>query len=291
MSERKKNEIIAELNEKLSTLKDRQTKLETEVRESADKRDRLNGRVKVLRDEVMDLRTQRDEVNSKVRELKQRRNEMTAKIHEMLEEIRTLQEKSKGPAKRKPPISREALQKEVESIDWKIQTTPLTLKEDKELVQRVKQLETQLAIYRKLEQLAARITHLRTEVRTRQSESELLHRQLTENAQKSQETHVKMVAKIEESKSLRKEADDMHRKFLQVKERKKPLQEEAKIVLDQIRRLKGEIREELQKEKEESQDALRETLEKKAKEKLKRGEKLSWEEFQLVAEKGMTEED
>lgn len=265
--------------------------METEARESADRRDRLNGRVKDLRDEVMDLRAQRDDVNSKVRELKQRRNEMTARIHEILGEIRALQEESKSLAKKKPQISREVLQKEVDDIDWKIQTTPLTLKEDKELVQRVKQLETKLVIYRKLEQLAAKTAHLRSEVRMRKSESELLHRQLTENAQKSQETHMKMVAKIEESKSLKKEADDMHKKFLNAKEIETPVREEAKTVLDQIRRLKGELREKLQKEKEESQGALREALEKRAKEKLRRGERLSWEEFQLVAEKGMAEED
>jgi uncharacterized coiled-coil DUF342 family protein len=53
--------------------------------------------------------------------------------------------------------------------------------------------------------------------------------------------------------------------------------------------LQGKIRADLQKEKNDNESALRETLEKQAKEKLKRGGKLSWEEFQLLAEKGMTE--
>ncbi len=46
MSEPKKSSIIAELNEKLSALKNQQTMLEIEVRESVDKRDKLNDRVK-----------------------------------------------------------------------------------------------------------------------------------------------------------------------------------------------------------------------------------------------------
>jgi len=123
------------------------------------------------------------------------------------------------------------------------------------------------------------------------SESELLHGQLTENAQKSQETHRKMLEKTEELRALRTEADNMHNQFLQTKERMKPLKEEIKAVVNQIRQLKGEIREELQKERKESENVLRETLEKQAKEKLNRGEKLTWEEFQLLAQKGITQQD
>ncbi len=114
---------------------------------------------------------------------------------------------------------------------------------------------------------------------------------MTENAQKSQEAHTKMVEKVQQSKSLKKDADDMHRRFLQVREKKKPLQQEIESLWDQMKQSKAELREESNKEKEQSQEALRETLEKKATEKLKRGEKLSWEEFQLVAEKTMKEED
>ncbi|MGA2768155.1 MAG: hypothetical protein ABSF24_07570 [Candidatus Bathyarchaeia archaeon] len=291
MSQRKKTEIIAELNEKLSILKDQQNRLEAEARERAEKRNKLHGRMKTMRDEALELRGQRDELNSRVKELKQKRNDVTARIHEKLEEMEKLREESKALAKRKPSRSHVTLQKEVESIDWTIQTTSLTLQEDKELVEKVKQLETQLAIYRKLERLSKKTAQLRIEVRAMKSESELLHGQLTENAQKSQETHGKMLERIEESKAVKTEADGMHKQFLQAKETTGPLQEEVKVLLTQIRQLKGEVREEVQKEKKESQDALRETLEKQAKEKLKHGEKLSWEEFQLLAEKGMTDQD
>jgi uncharacterized coiled-coil DUF342 family protein len=59
----------------------------------------------------------------------------------------------------------------------------------------------------------------------------------------------------------------------------------------QIKQLRGEIRVEEEKERKQDQDALRETLERQAREKLKRGEKLTWEEFQLLAEKGISTQD
>jgi len=55
--------------------------------------------------------------------------------------------------------------------------------------------------------------------------------------------------------------------------------------------LKEEIREEEEKEKKRIEDILREKLEKRAREKLKRGEKLTWEEFQILTEKEMTAQD
>ena len=291
MTAHKKNESVAELNEKLSALKGQESILGSEASKFAEKRDELNGRVRSLRDEVLGFRSQRDELNIRVKELKQRRDEMKAGLHERIEEIKKLREENKILAKRKPSQNHEALQKEVESIDWAIQTTSLTLQEDRELVEKVKRLETQLTIHRKLEQLAKKIAQLQTETRTMKAESENLHRQMTENAQKSQETHRKMLEKIEESKTLKTEADDMHKQFLRAKETTQPIRDEIKTVLNQLRQLKGEIREEAQKERKESEDTLRETLESRAKEKLKRREKLTWEEFQLLAEKGITEQD
>jgi uncharacterized coiled-coil DUF342 family protein len=100
-----------------------------------------------------------------------------------------------------------------------------------------------------------------------------------------------MLEKIEQSKKLKADADNMHKQFVEVKERTRPLQEEIVVIANQLRQLKGEIQQEEQKERQRGQEALRETLEKQAREKLKRGEKLSWEEFQLLAEKGVASED
>jgi uncharacterized coiled-coil DUF342 family protein len=99
-----------------------------------------------------------------------------------------------------------------------------------------------------------------------------------------------MLEKIEESRAPKAEADDMHKRFLQARETTLPIREEIKAVMNRIKMLKGEILEEAQKERKESENVLRETLESRAREKLKRGEKLTWEEFQLLAEKGIAEQ-
>jgi phosphoserine phosphatase len=283
--------MIEELTQKLCTLKEQKGRIDSEAYEWAAKRNKLNDQVKNLQTETQRLRAERDRINEKVRELKQQRNETSEKIHEKTEEIRKLGQENKDLAKRKPSRSHQALQKEAESIDWRIQTSSLTSEEYKELVEQVKQLETQLAVHKKLEQFNQKIFELRAEIKALKTTNERRHQQLTDNAQESQQIHRRMLEKIEQSKKLKADADNMHKQFVEVKERTKPLQEEIAVIANQLRLLKGEIQQEEQKERQRGQEALRETLEKQAREKLKRGEKLSWEEFQLLAEKGVASED
>ncbi|HVP92957.1 MAG TPA: hypothetical protein VMS94_04365, partial [Acidobacteriota bacterium] len=107
----------------------------------------------------------------------------------------------------------------------------------------------------------------------------------------SQQIHAKMLEKIEESKKLKIEADSMHKLFLQTRERAKPIKEEFSEISNQIRMLNAEIKTEESEEKKKNENILREKLERQAREKLKRGERLTWEEFQLLAEKGTTAQD
>jgi uncharacterized coiled-coil DUF342 family protein len=286
-----KAQVIEELARKLSDLREQKDKLDAEAYEWADKRNKLNDQVKGMRDAVLELRTQREKVNEKVKEFKQQRNETTRKIRDKIEEMEKLRQENRALIKKRPSRSHEALQKEVDSIEWQIQTTSLTLQEDRELVEKVKQLETQLSVHRKLEQLDRKILELGKEVKALRNENEFRHKKLTENAEKSQEIHLNMFEKIKVLKKLKMEADDMHKRFLDAKEKARPVQDEIMGLANQIRQMRGEILAEEEKEKKQDQDALREMVEKQAREKLKRREKLTWEEFQLLAEKGVTAED
>lgn len=282
---------IGELTQKLSALKDQRDKLNAEAEEWAEKRDKLNGQFKNLRAETLGLKNERDKLNEEVKELKRQRDEAKTEFHEKIEEMRKLDQKIKALIKKKPSTTFQALQMEFERIEWKIQTTPLDLKEEKELVEQVKQLETQLNIYKKLGNLNQKIIELKAELKALETKSKLFHEKLTETAQRSQQIHKKMMEKINDSKKLKEEADGLHRLFLQTREKVRPIQDEIWEISNQIKELREEAQKEEEKEKKKSEEALREKLEKQAREKLRRGEKLTWEEFQLLAEKGIAAQD
>jgi uncharacterized coiled-coil DUF342 family protein len=278
--------VIDELTQKLAPLTEQKDTLNDEANRLAEKRNRLNEDLRNLRAEIQELRSERDQANEKVKELKQQRNTTTLRIREKIEEIKKLGGERHDFSKRIPSKSHRALEEEVESIDWKIQTSSLTLQEEKDLVGKVKALETQLGVYTKVEQLERKIDALHDEVKNLKAERERCHEALTAHSQKSQEIHAKMLAKIEESRKTKMEADGAHKRFLEARENTKPLRDEIAAISYKIRQLETEVREEHEKERKQSENLLRQTLENRAMEKLKRGEKLSWEEFQLVAEKG-----
>jgi len=283
VSDAQRTQKIKELTQKLSIVKDKKAKLDTEANSWADKRDELNEQGKRIRNEIFTLRNERNRLNEQVKELKQQRETARTEIREKIEKIKKLSQEIKVVAEKRPSRGFQVLQKEVEAIDWKIQTTSLNVKEEKELVDQVKQLEAQLSIYRKLDKLRQARLNLQNEVKSLKEKSDLYHKNLTEIAQKSQETHEKLLKNVDESKRLKAEADGFHKLYLEIREKAKPLQEELLTVSNELRRLKGEIREEEQQEKRKGDEAIRGKLEKQAREKLERGEKLTWEEFQLLA--------
>ncbi len=291
MSENKKSPTIDALTQKLAELKEQRSIACKDADERAERRDKLNEQVRTLQAEVQKLRATRDGLNEEVRKLKQQRSAAVSKIREKIEELRAISQEKRTIVEDKPSRSYPSLKKELEEVEWKVQTTSHTLQEDKEMMEQVKQLETQLSVYRKIEKSSQKASDLRNQVDTLKNENEVRHKKLTTLAQRSQELHKNMLEKVEEAKTKRKEADEMHKQFLEARMKAKPLQDEIVAVSAQMLQLRKNLQETDQKQKKESEDKLRQKIEEQAREKLKRREKLSWEEFQLLAEKGMTSQD
>ena len=286
MSRKDKTKRIEELNHRLSALKEQKRKLDAEVEELAEKRNHLNEEFKRLKAEVQKLKSSRDEINTEVKELKGQRIQLKTEIAQKTNELRNLKSKIEALTAKKTSRSLNALQKEFEAIEWRIQTTPLSLKEEKKLVERVKQLEDQISVYRKMEQLSQKKLELTAELKALEARAKLLQERIIEKAEKSQKIHKEMLKKAEEARKLKKEADSVHKLFLQAKEKVKNLLEEIKKILEEIKRLEGEVRAEEEEERRKSEENLLEKIAKQAMDKLKRGEKLSWEEFKILTEKG-----
>jgi len=284
-----RQEKINELNQKLSQLRDEKEILIVEMDKRAGERDALNERVKTSRTEIDELRRQRDELNASVQELRKMRAQPRSRVHEKIEEIRNVQDSiSNIQTKRRPAGNPQTLQQEFDNIEWEIQTSSLSLEEEKELVEKARELETQLKTHKRIKQLKEKISDLRTQVKSLDTESGGYHEELKEKAGRSQEIHESLQKKITAMKELKKEADAKHAVFVETKEKLKPVQDEIRKTMDELNRLRNESRLEEEEKKKQTENVLRSELEQRAMEKLKKGEKLSWEEFQVLAEKGIS---
>lgn len=285
------HQSVEEQQKRLISLKDEKERFAAEAEEATKKRDKLNEKFQTMRAEISELKAKRDELNQKVRVLKEERAEAKAKISEKVEQLKKLRQEVKTLEKRTPKRSQQNLQKEFADTEWKIQTSSLNLQEEKELVERVRQAEVQLNIYRKLEESDKKELELKIEVKALDVEGKTCHERLTQIAQNSQETHEKMLHKIEESKKIKAEADSYHQEFIRVLEKIKAIRQEIDAIAGQVRQIKAEKHEKEVKEKKLNEDSLRSKLRQQAAEKLKRGEKLTWEEFLLLSEKETETQD
>jgi len=284
LKEKEKKSEIAMVTQQLAALREQIDNANTETRIQIEKRDKLNEQFKKILIEIQELKNERDNLNEKVKTLKQQRDEARAKIKAIIEEVKTHSHRVKELKKKTPRMTHRELQKQFENLEWKIQTTPLDTQEEKRLVENVKQLEAQLRIYKKIDQNIKKLSELRKELEPLEATADKAHLELTEIAERSQEIHAKMMTKINESKSIKAKADGLHCGYVQAKENSKPLFEEFKRLTKQRQKLQDAVREEDKKRKKNAEEALKERLGSQARDKLQRGEKLSWEEFKLLAE-------
>ncbi len=287
MAEQQKINEITELNQQIAALKEQAYKANAETKTYVEKRDQLNEQFRKIRQEIYALTDERNQLNAKVKTLKQQRDEAKTELRAKIEEIKARRQKLLELKKKVPPQSHRELQKEFEDIEWKIQTTSLDLQEEKQLIENVKQIETQLNAYKKIEKHSHKITELQKELDALKAKADACHQELSEAAQKSQATHAILIAKIDDSKKIKSDADSVHNAYLQVKEKSMPLNDEIKKLIEQkqkLQQLQNTAHEEDETKRKAAEQALKEKLGSQAKEKLQRGEKLSWDEFQLLAE-------
>ena len=278
---------IEGLSRELSPLKEERGNLTLEARRWAEKRNSIHEQIKGLRMETADLRRKRNALNERVRELKDLREQARAERKEKRAQVSKLREKMGNLMKKKPIQNMHDIEEEIKSLEWKIQTTPLTLKEDKRLVERVRSLETQLLIHKQIQKFTDSLIELQAEGEVLEIKAKYYHEELSELAEQSREFHERMIEALKQAHALQIEADNAHQKYIETKEKAQVHHQKYTELMHQIRSLKQEIRKSEEERQAKRQLEISKQLEEKALEKLRRGEKLTWEEFRVLAERGI----
>jgi len=310
MSNDQKTVRIVDINQQIEKLRKQTETASAQITKHIEQRNQLNDLVKKTHQEINDLKTERDSINEKVKLLKKQRDEIRVTATPIIEKINARKEKIAEYKKKVPRERQQDLQQELEAIEWKIQTTSLDLQEEKRLIENVKELETLLSAYKKIDKQNEKIKDLIIQRKAIEDEADVFHNQLTDLAKKSQDIHTKMIEKVNAVKISRAQADGLHQAYIKTKEEIVLMQVKIAELTGQLRGLKTAMYEEEKirrlasqqayrerqnafKEREkaaeeqqqvvkEKQQAIKEKLGAEAKEKLKKGEKLSWNEFQLA---------
>jgi uncharacterized coiled-coil DUF342 family protein len=286
-----------EINQQIRKLREEANTANVQIKDFIERRNQLNDEVKKAREEIGGLKAERDEINEKVKLLKSQRDAVRAQSDPINDEIRAIREKIAELKKKLPRESRRELQEEHDAIEWKISTTSLDLQEEKMLIENVKRLEILLSGYKKIDAQNNKIKELLTQRKAFDTQADVLHKELTDLAVKSQEIHSRMIEKVNSMKVSRAQADSQHQLYVKTKEEVLPqIYEKIGQLIGQLNNVKASIGKEARDEaqirikernaaeqaKKEKEQAIKEKLGAEARDKLQKGQKLSWNEFQLV---------
>jgi len=259
--------------------------LNRKAKELIEQRNQKNEEFKRLIAEVKSLKARRDELNRKVKELKASRNvarDAAVAERERLEKLRT---RSDQLSERIDGNPRRAVE-EFNRLEWKMQTTTLTPKAEKELIKRLKELEAQVLVAKRAEALRDKIVGTRATIGGRRLQAQSYHEQMTKVVEESEVIHKKLVEVAAAASAAKDEADNAHAAFVEALRGADNAHKEYVTNLVKIREIRQQIAQTGPMAKLRKGQEVREKLEKSGAEKLEQGKRLSLEEFKALMEKG-----
>jgi phosphoserine phosphatase len=260
-----------ELRLKIGRLKKDISRKRKSLREIGQKKRKIIDEIKVKNAEANKAKEARDELNAKVKAKKEKRDKANEAVKKLLEEYKTAQEKApRGDFKK--------MLREVQQLEWRLQTRVMEIKKEDAIVERIEKLNAQLKEYQDLINLSKRIDR-------RRRESRRLHDNILSLSRESQYYHEKFLRRIEEIRKFEEELDKLNKE----KEAITPgLDEENKELQGLISAQKKIGREikilEEEMELRSSKRSEKELKERAAEvyERFKRGEKLDLEDIYLL---------
>src|SRR2546427_13262457 len=249
---------------KIDELDDQRQKLRNELRKSLDKLNETRAKLSKVREELQQLRKTRDGLNDTVRALKQTRDRLRDSSKEKLVALRELLKKMSD----RPHAS--IAEKELASLEWHVQTSPLGKDEEKRLMTKIRSLEIRVTGYHK-------VLKLRDDITKQREEADQLHVRIQELAAESQKHHGDIVELSEAFQTLRLRREEQQKTLDDLKQRTA----ETNQKFLQLRNTLTDDERKIQRQKGE---ALKEALKDTAQKKLSKGGKLTLQELGALYE-------
>jgi uncharacterized coiled-coil DUF342 family protein len=204
----------AESNARADEHRAKRDKLNAEARTIADERGRILDELHGRSADAQEHRRHRDQLNADVREAKRLREEWNRKLQELGDKVQELK-RSRTARPGAVPVWR--LRKDLKELEFRHMTTALTGEQEKRLIEEMKRLE---AAIREQDQELRQDPEVEATLRGFQEardEAEKHHAAVGQLAEDAQHEHESMVALYESVDELRRQADEIQAKLIEVK--------------------------------------------------------------------------
>lgn len=282
---------LKDLRVQVSTLKKELNKLNREKESWYSKRSDVNKKITDLIGGVKGSKDERNELSGKVKELKEQRDELNKEINEKAAELKSLKENydSKVGAKTSKEDNPALIKKQLERLDYVMQTQPMSFDKEQKMMKEIKSLR------KKLDEMSAvlgdweKISVLTKEVNKLRRKSNSAHRQIQRKAANSQTKHEAVIERSKEIDALKEEEQQYFEKFKEYKDLFTEKNNKLKELLKESDELRAVLQEADVKVDEDKKRQEQINLKEKAKEvneKVKTGKKLTTEDL-LIFQKSL----
>lgn len=280
---------IRELEAEAALFKEQRDLLNEEARGWAERRDRLNSERREAWKRAMGLKEQRDGFNRMVQEVKESLRRLRDKTAEGRGEYGSLRMKAVS-LRQKVLCGEEETKRRIESLDWKIQTTPLNPMEEGAIISQIKSLEQELVIHREIRKTEEEIDEAERQIHLLKAQADADRERMADYVTKGQECHARMIDEFKRADAFKEAADEAHQRYLvcmneadQNHARYRGVMGRVREAEEEVIKLSEESRERLIQQAAEAQERASEAAYKK----LKEGKRLTFGELKLLIEKGL----
>jgi uncharacterized coiled-coil DUF342 family protein len=275
----------SKLNKKAEQYKRQRDRLNSTARKWADKRDRLNAGARENIEKAHNHRKERDRLNELVKGTKEERDKWNKLASETQTKLGSLKKKHLP----KDGVTLEKLKREVRALEFKQQTTVLSVEKERELLDILSDVHNKIMEREKLLEGNKEIQEVLEKRNEAKQKAEDAHKKVGDYADKAQVKHDSMTKYYDDGDKLRREADFAQQEFIKAKltadEAHKNHVEMVKQVHDFDKIIAG-----LKQKKARAKKEIAETTAKKEAEviydRFKAGEKLSTEDLMCLQKAG-----
>jgi uncharacterized coiled-coil DUF342 family protein len=275
----------SKLNKKAEQFRRKRDKLNNIARKWADKRDQLNGQSRENIEKANTHRKKRDKLNEQVRTAKSEREKWNKKVAESQAKLGGLKKKHLP----KDGITLEKLKREVRNLEFRQQTSVLTVDKERELLELLSGVQGQIKEREKLLEGNKEIQEVLALRNESKQKAEEAHKAVAESAESAQKEHDQMCKFYDEGDRLRKEADGAQIEFREAKAHADEAHKNHVEMVKQVHDFDKIIAGLRQKKAKARADEAETSAKKEAEdiyERFKAGEKLSTEDLMFLQKAG-----
>jgi phosphoserine phosphatase len=204
----------AESNARADEFRARRDRLNAEARATAEERAAIVDELHAKSGEAQDHRRHRDQLNDQVREEKKLREEWNRKLQELGDRVQEMR-RARTPRPGAVPVWR--LRKELKELEFRHMTTALTPDQEKRLIEEMKRLEAAIRDQDAELRQDPEVEQAMRAFAEARDEAEKHHAAVGQFAVDAQAEHEAMVQLYESVDELRRRADEVQAKLIEVK--------------------------------------------------------------------------